>query len=239
MIKTALIMAAGLGTRFGKMTETMPKGFVEVGGKSMIERSVETLIACGIEKIIIGTGYRKEKYEDLQKKYPQIETCFSPKYAETNSMYTLWNTRNQIGNDGFLLLESDLIFEEKAIRALLESPWEDIMLISSVTKFQDQYYVESDADNILTACSVIKEEIEAKGELVGIHKLSDSFYRKMCVEYEKIVDDKPKLGYEYMLLSMSKEVSPVYVLKIDRLQWYEIDDEQDLKYAEENIINNI
>lgn len=60
-------MAAGLGTRFGKMTETMPKGFVEVGGKSMIERSVETLIACGIEKIIIGTGYRKEKYEDLQK----------------------------------------------------------------------------------------------------------------------------------------------------------------------------
>ncbi|WP_276880507.1 phosphocholine cytidylyltransferase family protein [Bacteroides fluxus] len=232
-------MAAGLGTRFGKMTETMPKGFVEVGGKSMIERSVETLIACGIEKIIIGTGYRKEKYEDLQKKYPQIETCFSPKYAETNSMYTLWNTRNQIGNDGFLLLESDLIFEEKAIRALLESPWEDIMLISSVTKFQDQYYVESDADNILTACSVIKEEIEAKGELVGIHKLSDSFYRKMCVEYEKIVDDKPKLGYEYMLLSMSKEVSPVYVLKIDRLQWYEIDDEQDLKYAEENIINNI
>lgn len=136
-------------------------------------------------------------------------------------------------------MESDLIFEEKAIRALLESPWEDIMLISSVTKFQDQYYVESDADNILTACSVIKEEIEAKGELVGIHKLSDSFYRKMCVEYEKIVDDKPKLGYEYMLLSMSKEVSPVYVLKIDRLQWYEIDDEQDLKYAEENIINNI
>lgn len=239
MIKTALIMAAGLGTRFGKMTETMPKGFVEVGGKSMIERSVETLIACGIEKIIIGTGYRKEKYEDLQKKYPQIETCFSPKYAETNSMYTLWNTRNQIGEDGFLLLESDLIFEEKAIRALLESPWADIMLISSVTKFQDQYYVESDADNILTACSVIKEEIEAKGELVGIHKLSDSFYRKMCVEYEKIVDDKPKLGYEYMLLSMSKKVSPVYVLKIDGLQWYEIDDEQDLKYAEENIINNI
>lgn len=232
-------MAAGLGTRFGRMTETMPKGFVEVGGKSMIERSVETLIACGIEKIIIGTGYKREKYEELQKKYPQIETCFSPKYAETNSMYTLWNTRNQIGKDGFLLLESDLIFEEKAIRALLESPWKDIMLISSVTKFQDQYYVESDADNILTACSVIKEEIEAKGELVGIHKLSDSFYRKMCVEYEKIVEDKPKLGYEYMLLSMSKEVSPVYVLKIDGLQWYEIDDEQDLKYAEENIINNI
>lgn len=239
MIKTALIMAAGLGTRFGRMTETMPKGFVEVGGKSMIERSVETLIACGIERIIIGTGYKKEKYEELQTKYPQIETCFSPKYAETNSMYTLWNTREQINEDDFLLLESDLIFEKKAIRALLESPWKDVMLISSVTKFQDQYYVESDSDDILTACSVIKKEVKAKGELVGIHKLSNSFYRKMCDKYAKVIDDKPKLGYEYMLLSMSKEVSPVYVLKIDGLQWYEIDDEQDLKYAEDNIINNI
>lgn len=239
MIKTALIMAAGLGTRFGKMTETMPKGFVEVSGKSMIERSVETLIACGIERIIIGTGYKKEKYEDLQRKYPQIETCFSPKYAETNSMYTLWNTRDLVGEDDFLLLESDLIFETRAIQALLESSWTDIMLISPVIKFQDQYYIESNDDDILSACSVIKDEVNAKGELVGIHKLSNSFYRKMCMEYAKIVEDKPKLGYEYMLLNMSKTISPVYVLKIEGLQWYEIDDEQDLKYAEGNIINNI
>lgn len=239
MIKTALIMAAGLGTRFGKMTETMPKGFIEVSGISMIERSIETLITCGIERIIIGTGYKKEKYEELQRKYPQIETCFSPKYAETNSMYTLWNTRNQVGEDDFLLLESDLIFEMKAIQALLDSSWTDIMLISPVIKFQDQYYVESNDSNVLTACSVIKDEVNAKGELVGIHKISNSFYRKMCDEYAKVIEDKPKLGYEYMLLSMSKEVSPVYVLKMEGLQWYEIDDEQDLKYAEENIINNI
>ena len=39
-------MAAGLGSRFGKMTETMPKGFIEVGGQSMVIRSIETLIAC-------------------------------------------------------------------------------------------------------------------------------------------------------------------------------------------------
>ena len=57
MIKTAVIMAAGMGTRFGKYTEQIPKGFVEVCGKPMIERSIETLISCGIERIVIGTGY--------------------------------------------------------------------------------------------------------------------------------------------------------------------------------------
>ena len=65
-MKTAVIMAAGLGTRFGRMTETVPKGFVECGGMSMVERSIQTLIACGIERIIIGTGYLKEKY-DIEK----------------------------------------------------------------------------------------------------------------------------------------------------------------------------
>ena len=119
MIKTAVIMAAGMGTRFGKYTEQIPKGFVEVCGKPMIERSIETLISCGIERIVIGTGYKHEVYDFLKKKYPMIETCFSPLYAETNSMYTLYNTQGLIGSDDFLLLESDLVFETKAITELM------------------------------------------------------------------------------------------------------------------------
>lgn len=104
MIKTAVIMAAGMGTRFGKYTEQIPKGFVEVCGKPMIERSIETLISCGIERIVIGTGYKHEVYDFLKKKYPMIETCFSPLYAETNSMYTLYNTQGLIGSDDFYII---------------------------------------------------------------------------------------------------------------------------------------
>ena len=53
MIKTAMIMAAGLGTRFGHYTELVPKGFVEVGGKPMIIRSIETLLSCGIDSFLL------------------------------------------------------------------------------------------------------------------------------------------------------------------------------------------
>ena len=237
MVTTAVIMAAGLGSRFGKMTETMPKGFIEVGGKSMVLRSIETLIACGIKRIIIGTGYKKEAYEALKVKYPQIECVFSPRYAETNSMYTLWNCREAIGNDDFILLESDIIYSKNAITELMEDEHPDIMLITPVTKFQDQYYVEYDEEGSLTRCSTNKDEIDAKGELVGIHKLSSKFYHRICSEYEKIIAEKPKLGYEYQLLWMSQNRCPVYVLNSSEVKWYEIDDEQDLKYAEDNIIN--
>ncbi len=230
-------MAAGMGTRFGQYTEKIPKGFVECGGLSMVERSIRTLIDCGISRIIIGTGYHREKYEALASVYPQIECVFSPRYAETNSMYTLYNCREAIGNDDFLLLESDLVFERRAITSLMDCKEPDVMLITPVTKFQDQYYVEySEPDHCLTRCSTHADELDAKGELVGIHKLSGDFYQEMCADYARKVDEQPKLGYEYQLLLMSQSIRKVYVLKVDGLKWYEIDDPQDLAYAEEHVL---
>ena len=242
-------MAAGMGTRFGSMTEERPKGFIEAGGKPMVVRSIETLISCGIDRIIIGTGYHREAYEQLAELVGNasqrciIECCFSPRYAETNSMYTLWNCRDMIGTDDFLLLESDLVFERRAITALMNCQQPDVMLITPVTKFQDQYYVACDDNGTLTNCSTDKAQLESdpsgsvvKGELVGIHKLSNTFYQKMCADYATKAADLPKLGYEYELLYMSQHILPVHVLCEEGLKWYEIDDIDDLNYAEEKIV---
>ncbi len=229
-------MGAGLGTRFGQMTEKMPKGFVPFMGEPMVVHSIKALLDCGIQRIIIGTGYKKAAYEALVRDYPQIECVFSPRYAETNSMYTLYNCRKAIGNDDFILLESDLVYEKKAIIGLMNCDYESAMLITPVTKFQDQYYVEMNEQCVLTNCSVDKTQLSVSGELVGIHKLSNKFYKRMCSEYEKIVDEKPKLGYEYQLLFMSQSIMPMNVLKIEKLRWYEIDDVDDLEYAEKNVM---
>lgn len=243
MIKTAVIMAAGLGTRFGRYTELIPKGFVEYKNKAMVVRSIETLIDCGIEKIIIGTGYQKEKYEALMDRYPQIQCVFSPRFAETNSMFTLWNCREAIGDDDFILLESDLVYERRAISGLIDCEYESAMLIAPVTKFQDQYYVLMDDRHQLVNCSVDENAFQPSGELVGIHKLSNAFYKTVVSEYEKVISEKPKLGYEFQLLLTSQrgirgELASnaiMNVLKLDGLQWYEIDDESDLKWAEEHV----
>ena len=67
MIRQAVIVAGGLGSRFGDRTKLMPKGFIEIDGVPMVERSVQKLIAAGIEEIIIGTGHCRESgYADLR-----------------------------------------------------------------------------------------------------------------------------------------------------------------------------
>lgn len=229
-------MAAGMGTRFGAMTEERPKGFIEAGGQPMVVRSIETLLACGISRIIVGTGYLHEAYDQLRQRFPQIECCLSDRFAETNSMYTLYNCRQLVADDDFLLLESDLVFEPRAIKALLGCPEPDVMLITPVTKFQDQYYVEADSQGVLTRCSTDPTAVNAQGELVGIHKLSNRFYRAMCDDYARQLPEQARLGYEYELLSMSQQGHPVYVLCEAGLKWYEIDDQADLNYAERHII---
>ncbi len=224
-----------MGTRFGKHTEIIPKGFVEFNGEPMVVRSIRTLIDCGIERIIVGTGWRKACYEALLDRFPQMECVYSPRYAETNSMFTLYNCREAIGEDDFLLLESDLVFEKRAITELMDCRYDSAMLITPITKFQDQYYVQMNERNELVNCSTDKEKIEPSGELVGIHKLGHRFFKACINEYERDIERKLKIGYEYQLLDVSQRVMPMNVLKLDNLQWYEIDDEADLNYAETNV----
>lgn len=265
MIDTAVIMAAGKGTRFGSRTTAMPKGFIEFKGKPMVERSIENLISVGINCIIIGTGYHREWYEGLKTKYPQIITVFSPVFAESNSMETLYRCRQAIGIRDFLLLESDLVYERKALSLLLEDRHEDIMLASDVVKFQDQYYIAVDENLDLLKCSTDKELLieetgeEPYGELVGIHRISNRFYQEMIDDYENHHDQYIKRGYEFEIedvatsheyiaasIAVEEEVIPdsniklprripMFVLKPRSLQWYEIDDEEDLRFAEKHI----
>lgn len=240
-------MAAGKGTRFGARTTDMPKGFIEFKGKSMIERSVENLLAVGIERIIIGTGYHREWYEKLSQRYPQIETVFSPRFAESNSMETLYQCRHAIQDHDFLLLESDLVYEPKALTLLLENQHPDVMLASEVTKFQDQYYLAADEKHYLRKCSTDKEALfkdtgeEPYGELVGIHKISKRFYKEMIEDYESRREEHIKRGYEFEIEDIASFGNlpcrrPIYVLRPESLHWYEIDDEEDLRYAEEKVL---
>lgn len=108
-IRTAVILAAGMGSRLYDVTgDSIPKGFLEVNGKTLIERSIEKLRSIGIEKIYIVTGHLNEYYDKLAEKYNFIETKRNRRYRTTGSMTSLAILENELKED-FLLLESDLI----------------------------------------------------------------------------------------------------------------------------------
>src|SRR5688500_13423825 len=101
-VKTAVILAAGLGSRLKDKTKERPKGFLEIEGQSLIERSISELLKSGITRIIIGTGYLHEHFDGLRQKYPQVTTLRNDDFATTGSMATLYTLRELI--DGPFLL---------------------------------------------------------------------------------------------------------------------------------------
>ena len=125
MIKEAVIVAGGLGSRFGGRTEAMPKGFIEIEGEAIVERSVRKLIANGVERIIIGTGHCSEWYDRLAKKYPCIVTVRNDDYAKTSSMGTLEVCAPLVTGD-FFLLESDLIYDAVGLKVLANDARENV-----------------------------------------------------------------------------------------------------------------
>ncbi|MBQ5998235.1 MAG: NTP transferase domain-containing protein, partial [Treponema sp.] len=198
MIRQAVIVAGGLGSRFGDRTKLMPKGFIEIDGVPMVERSVQKLIAAGIEEIIIGTGHCSEYYDELAKKYHVIKTVKNENYANTSSIGTLEVCVPYIKGD-FILLESDLIYDSVGLTVLQNEQRANVILASGKSNSHDEVYLAADADGVLNEVSKDKSVIpEPAGELVGITKISKACLEKMMAYYKSSAD-LIKLDYESAL----------------------------------------
>ena len=230
MIKQAVIVAGGLGSRFGNRTKEMPKGFIEIEGIAMVERSVQKLIQAGIEEIIIGTGHCSEYYDELAQKYHIIKTVRNDNYANTSSMGTLAVCAPFIKGD-FILLESDLIYDSVGLKVLQNEERDNVILASGKSNSHDEVYLATDENGILCQVSKDKSIIpDPAGELVGITKISKPCLDKMMAYYQSS-PSLIKLDYENALKAVSLEGEAVYVHKIEYYAWTEIDDESMLDRA--------
>lgn len=224
MVKTAVILAAGLGNRIRERTGNSPKGFLTLDDKPMVIHSIEKLLAMGIKKILIGTGYMCEKYEELAKIYPQVQCVYNERYGNTGSMYTLYQLKKAIDED-FLLLESDLIYDKSALRILIEHNKEDVILASRLTQSGDEVFIEADETHHLVNMSKKREDLECiYAELVGLTKLSYATFLKICKKAETHFFTNLQIDYEMGLVECSKDTG-IYVEKRDDLIWCEVDDE--------------
>ena len=89
-MNTAIILAAGLGSRFGDITKYVPKGMIKVGKQPMIQSSIESILEVGYDEIIIVTGHCSSVYEEFCKKWGNVKIVKNPFYSTTGSLFSLY-----------------------------------------------------------------------------------------------------------------------------------------------------
>ena len=96
-VDNAVIMAAGMSSRFAPISYEKPKGLMTVRGEVMVERLIEQLHAAGINEIIVVVGYKKELFFYLEEKYG-VHIVVNNEYATRNNHSTLMRVREMLGN---------------------------------------------------------------------------------------------------------------------------------------------
>jgi len=106
---TAMIFAAGFGTRMGHLTQNMPKPLVSVNDRPMIDHALDVLLGAGIRSIFVNTHYFANQLENHLAGYPSV-TCIRemPKVLETGG--GLKNAMPKIGTTPIFTMNCDAIW---------------------------------------------------------------------------------------------------------------------------------
>jgi 2-aminoethylphosphonate-pyruvate transaminase len=235
-LRVAVILAAGMGERLEALGKSIPKGFLRLGKRPIIEESIDNLLDVGIDKIIIVTGHHFEYYERLRDSYSGIiETVYNSLYAESGSMYSLYCAKDRLMED-FLLLESDIVYEARAVSKLLQFPADNAVLLSGPTLSGDEVYVSAKGKRIV-GLSKDADKFNAfkAGELVGITKVSRLLFKEMIAEAEIQFGRTLQVAYETDCLSAVAARFPLYHCLVPDLIWSEIDTPSDMQHTHETV----
>ena len=238
----AIILAAGMGKRLKELTANNTKCMVRVNGVTLIDRMLHQIERQHLDRIIIVVGYEGRKLMDyigtLDIRTP-ILFIENPIYDKTNNIYSLSLAKDWLCRDDTLLFESDLIFEDSVLDALVEDPRETLTLVDKYESWMDGTCVKLGEDDSIEAFVPGKHfrfrEIDDYYKTVNIYKFSRHFSETHYVPFLEAY--QAALGhneyYEQVLRVITMLDEPeIRAKRLDGQRWYEIDDIQDLDIAE-------
>lgn len=239
--RTAVILAAGLGTRLRPLTDSCPKPLIEVHGVPILHNALRQLAAVGVEKAIIVVGYRSEAIErSCMERFGGIEVRYihSTAFERTGSAYSLWLARDALLEGDVLLLEGDVFFETRTLQNVLDSAGDvaaldvfDESMTGSAVLLSSQDMVRAFRMN-QTAAHLGAEPLY---KTINIFRFTSQTLRDSLVPaLDELIYTGGTTAYiEQLLATLVTEGRIALRGAVCRgARWFEIDSETDLRIAE-------
>lgn len=232
-----VILAAGMAKRLRPLTDTKPKCLLEVGGKTLLERTVRAMQQAGISEFVVVTGYRADQIREALTSIvsPQnITFLHNADYEHNNNIYSLWMAGEVVRGKDFLLMDSDILCDPAAVVRIAEQT-EPALALNRHECGEEEIKVIVDADNHIVEINKTCNPADAFGESVGIEKMtadySTALYRELDqmilkeglvdVFYERCFERLIPQGYTFRVVDTTSYFS------------YELDTPEDFQRAQE------
>lgn len=243
----AVMLAAGMGKRLKKYTENNTKCMLKIQDKTLIERAIEALLESGITKLIIVAGYKGDNLKNFL-----LKECKNPKvkkmeiqfidndiFDKTNNIYSLSLAKDALAKDDTILLESDLIYDYKLIKRLVDSKDENLVSVAKYEQWMDGTVIKIDKDrNVLEFIEKKNfsfKQLDEYYKTVNVYKFSQKFLNEQFLPFlDAYIKAYGENEYYELVLKIIAHLSRSELKAIDvsDIDWYEIDDAQDLDIAE-------
>ena len=232
----AVILAAGRGGRLSEITGERPKCLAQVGGATLLERQLLSLRSCGVTQIAVVTGYRDV---DVRRACgPTIDYVQSTRFAETNSLYSLWLSRHLLA-DGFLVMNCDVLFHEQMLLDLITCRYEDALLIApscdEAAYSDEEMKVRVRGGRVVDISKTIDPR-EADGENVGMAKFGTAGAAVLIEEMDALITSGAVKEWLPAAFARFSQRRTLHAVDHRGFPWIEIDSPQDYWRACTHII---
>lgn len=230
MVNKAIILAAGQGRRLLPLTRNRPKCLLKVGEKTILEHQIERLARIGIDDITVVTGHQAEKIHSLLNGRPTY--IHNHDYLVTSSLYSFWLARES-AKDGFVVLNSDVLFHEEILFKLLVSPYPGALAMEYNQQLgEEEMKIQVKNGKVARISKALRE---FDGENLGIVKFSKKGAHRLLRTVEATVKAGiVNVPIPYAFHQLAKHYS-LFVVSTEKLPWIEIDFVEDLQKAREFI----
>ena len=238
-----VIMAAGMAKRLRPLTDNKPKCLLQVGGRTLLERTVDAMVQAGIGEFVIVTGYLGGMIRDfLTTHYPKLIFHFlhNADYEHNNNIYSLWMAGEVVRGRDFLMMDSDILCDP-AVVARIASEKEDTLALNRHELGEEEMkVVVDDGGHIVEISKTCSPEV-ALGESVGIERVTAAYSEALYLELDKMILEEGLIDLFYER-AFERLIPQGYTFRVaDTTDYfsYELDTPEDFMRAQELMPANL
>jgi L-glutamine-phosphate cytidylyltransferase len=235
-----IILAAGKGSRLNGTAGENPKCLVKAGGLTLIERQIRVLRDAGIDEIAVVVGCQADQVRRVCGH--EITYVENSRYAQTNSMYSLWMARPLLF-EGFVVLNCDVLFHPVLLNDLLTSRHENALLLAYREANQPPFGDEE--MKVQVRCGRVREMSkqmnpdDADGENLGIVKFGPDGAAELVTIMDRLVAAGNLREWAPRAFREFAQVRPLHAIGTRGFPWIEIDFPEDYQRAVRDVLPQI